>query len=44
MTKLFPTILIILDVCASVAYLFDNDVRRGVYWLAAAILTATVTY
>jgi len=44
MTKIFPTILIILDVCASVAYCLDSDLRRCVYWLAAAILTASVTY
>ena len=42
--KLFPTILIALDVCASLVYLFEGDLRRFVYWTAAAVLTATVTY
>ena len=42
--KLFPTILIALDVCASLVYLSEGDLRRFVYWTSAAILTATVTY
>ena len=44
MVKLFPTILIILDLCASGVYLAHGDVRRFVYWIAAAVLTVTVTY
>lgn len=42
--KLFPTILIALDVCASVPYAFKGDIRHTIYWLAAATLTACVTY
>jgi hypothetical protein len=42
--KLFPTILIILDVLAAVMYVPSGDWRHVVYWLAAAILTFTVTY
>ena len=44
MTKLFPTILIVLDVCAAVPYAFKCDFRHFIYWLAAATLTACVTY
>ena len=44
MTKFFPTLLIILDLGASVVYLYDLDWRRAIYWLAAAVLTATVTF
>ena len=40
----FPTILIILDVAAAVVYVAGCDVRRFIYWMAAATLTATVTY
>ena len=43
-TKLFPTTLIILDVLAAVMYVPSGDWRHVVYWLAAAILTFTVTY
>ena len=42
--KLFPTILIALDVCVSLVYLFKGDLRHFVYWTAAAVLTATVSY
>lgn len=40
----FPTLLIILDLAASVAYATTGDWRRTIYWLAAAILTASVTF
>lgn len=44
MTKVFPTILIILDVFAALAYIPACDWRKVVYWLAAATLTYVVTY
>ena len=40
----FPALLIVLDVAAAVVYAIDADVRRCVYWLAAAVLTAVVTF
>lgn len=43
-SKIFPTILIILDVCAAIGYIPDGDWRKVIYWLAAAVLTFTVTY
>ena len=36
MTKLFPTILIVLDVCAAVPYALKGDFRHTIHWLAAA--------
>jgi hypothetical protein len=42
--KLFPTLLIVLDVCAALGYLPSGDWRKVVYWLAAAVLTTCVTY
>jgi len=42
--KLFPTVLILLDVVAAAVYVSQGDTRRTIYWLAAAVLTATVTY
>lgn len=44
MMKIFPTILIALDVCAAIAYATDGDFRKVIYWLAAAVPTTTVTY
>ena len=45
MVKLvFPTVLIVIDVAAAAVYVAGGDVRRFIYWMAAATLTATVTY
>jgi hypothetical protein len=41
---IFPTVLIVLDVCAALVYLHDGDVRKTVYWFAAAVLTTSVTF
>jgi hypothetical protein len=43
-TKLFPTILIVLDICAAFGYVSSGNWRQVVYWIAAAILTASVTW
>lgn len=44
MVKIFPILLIVLDVGASIVYFINNDIRHGVYWLSAAVLTASVTF
>jgi hypothetical protein len=46
MTKeqIFPTILIALDLCASLVYALDGDWRKVIYWASASVLTATVTF
>ena len=41
--KIFPVILIVLNVGAAVVYGFHLDWRRCIYWLAAAVLTLCVT-
>jgi hypothetical protein len=43
-TKIFPVILITLDVAAAIVYGYHGDVKHTIYWLAAATLTATVTF
>lgn len=43
-TKIFPISLIILDIIAAIVYLYMHDYRRCRYWLAAAVLTITVTF
>jgi hypothetical protein len=42
--KILPTILIIIDILAALVYLKQGDIRRVIYWIAAAILTASVTF
>ena len=39
-----PTVLIILDFMAAARYAAGGDFRGTVYWIAAGILTTTVTY
>lgn len=41
---ILPSILIIIDICAAGVYLYHGDVRKAIYWIAAAVLTAAVTY
>ena len=44
MTKIFPTLLIALDLGAAVVYGISGDWRKVVYWIAAAVLNAAVTF
>lgn len=42
---IFPTTLIIIDLLAAFVYAAaESDYRRAIYWTAAAILTASVTF
>lgn len=43
-TQILPTALIFIDLCASMVCAVNGDVRRSIYWMAAAVLTATVTF
>jgi len=43
-TSFFPLILIVLDLGASTQWFRVGDWRRGVYWIAAAVLTWVVTF
>jgi hypothetical protein len=44
MEKLFPTVLIMLDLGAAAAYAVKCDLKMLVYWIAAAVLTFSVTW
>lgn len=47
MTKqqIFPLLLILLDLAAAIVYgIVELDIRKVVYWIAAAVLTITVTF
>jgi len=41
--KLFPLLLMVLDLGASIVWFSHGDLRRGFYWLMAAGLTLCVT-
>lgn len=42
--RIFPTILMTLDFIAAIVWAFHGDFRKVVYWIAAGILTLTVTW
>lgn len=42
--KIFPIILIILDIAAAGVYLCHGDIRKTIYWISAAALTIVVTF
>jgi hypothetical protein len=44
MEKCFPTVLIVLDLLASIPYAVKGDVRMFVYWVAASLLTFSLTW
>lgn len=41
---IFPVALILLDLGAALVYGINGDVRKVIYWIAAAILNITVTF
>jgi hypothetical protein len=43
-TWIMPTILIVIDLASALVYGCHGDWRRLVYWIAAAVLTASVTF
>ena len=41
---IFPSALILLDICAAGVYLFNGDIKKTIYWIAAATLSICVTF
>lgn len=39
-----PIIMIGLNLAAAAMYVAHGDTRRAIYWLAAAVITASVTF
>lgn len=42
--RIFPTVLMALDFIAAAVWALHGDVRKVVYWIAAGVLTLTVTW
>lgn len=42
--KILPSILIAIDLGAAAVYAANGDARKTIYWIAAAVLTAVVTF
>lgn len=41
---LFPLLMIMLDVGAAIVYGSGGDWKKAIYWIAAAVLNAAVTF
>lgn len=41
---IFPAILITLNIGAAIVYATTKDLRMVIYWIAAAVLNASVTF
>ena len=42
--QILPTVLIVVDIGAACGYIPTGDFRRVIYWVAAAVLTWSVTW
>ena len=42
--QILPTALIVIDILAAIMYATSGDMRKVVYWVSAAALTAAVTF
>lgn len=42
--NLFPKVIIFLYACSSARYLYSHDYGRALYWVAAALITISVTF
>ncbi len=43
-TYIFPAVMIIMDIGASVMCVIGKDYKKAVYWVAAAVLNACVKF
>lgn len=41
---IFPSVLIVLDLGAAIIYGINGDIKKLIYWIAAAVLNAVVTF
>ncbi|MFA6688842.1 MAG: hypothetical protein WCS18_05120 [Sphaerochaetaceae bacterium] len=42
--RVFPTILIGLDFATAIVWFWNGDARKVIYWIAAGVLSITVTW
>jgi hypothetical protein len=42
--RIFPVVMLLASIGASLGYLYVADMRRAIYWAAAAVITAAVTF
>lgn len=39
-----PTLSILINLVATIAYLWEGDFRKAIYWFAGAVIIACVTF
>lgn len=44
MTRIFPIGMMLMSAGAAVVYGYDGDARKAIYWIAATVITAAVTF
>jgi hypothetical protein len=42
--QILPTVLIVIDVLAAIGYIPTGEWRKVLYWVAAAVLTYSVSW
>ena len=42
--QILPLILILIDIAAAIVCFVQNENKKAVYWIAAAVLNWTVTF
>lgn len=42
--QILPCVLILINLCASIVCFAQKDCKKGIYWIAAAVLNITVTF
>jgi hypothetical protein len=42
--KILPTLQIVISIAAAAVYAYHGDWRKVAYWLAGAVIVASVTY
>ena len=43
-TYFFPIAMIVLDIGAAIMCIVNKDYKKALYWIAAAVLNAAVTF
>lgn len=42
--KILPTVLMVIDFVAAIPYIVQGNLAQSVYWIAAGVLTLSVTW
>jgi len=43
-SRILPSVYIVIAIMSAVVYMSNGDIKKAIYWVAAAVLTITVTF